>query len=226
MISQWLWQLRHTRGCVGYSLSGRPLTSLPKRWPCLANRISQCVARRYGRFDQDRSPDVGLPFASDPGCVFRTLQYRFKSASIASRCSDDSRLVLSNSSPSVIALAHSGRYWLVTRELTQRSGGPQPFSGIVRWLLPFGRIASTLLQAEGRWFVTLPVTSLMFLTTIEVADRLRISRRTLERMRVEGTGPRYIKVGPGKRSRVLYREVDVVEWINRFQFGSTSEYGR
>lgn len=68
--------------------------------------------------------------------------------------------------------------------------------------------------------------ALFFLTTIEVADKLRISRRTLERMRVDGTGPRYIKVGPGRKSRVLYREQDVLDWINRFQFGSTSEYGR
>ena len=67
---------------------------------------------------------------------------------------------------------------------------------------------------------------LYFLTTIEVAERLRISRRTLERMRVDGTGPRYIKVGPGKRSRVLYRESDVIAWIDKFQYGSTSEYGR
>lgn len=68
--------------------------------------------------------------------------------------------------------------------------------------------------------------SLLFLTTIEVAGMLRISRRTLERMRVEGTGPRYLKVGPGKRSRVLYRQSDVEAWLNRFHFGSTSEYGR
>ena len=68
--------------------------------------------------------------------------------------------------------------------------------------------------------------TLVFLTTIEVAEILRISRRTLERMRVEGTGPRYIKVGPGKRSRVLYREADVSAWLSRYQFGSTSEYGR
>ena len=55
---------------------------------------------------------------------------------------------------------------------------------------------------------------------------LRLSRRTLERMRVEGTGPRYLKAGPGKRSRVLYREADVLSWLERYQFGSTSEYGR
>ena len=43
---------------------------------------------------------------------------------------------------------------------------------------------------------------LTFLTSVEAADLLRVSRRTLERMRIEGTGPRYLKVGPGKRSRV------------------------
>ena len=68
--------------------------------------------------------------------------------------------------------------------------------------------------------------ALLFLTTIEVANLLRISRRTLERMRVEGTGPRYIKVGPGKRSRVLYRQGDVEEWLERFHFTSTSEYAK
>lgn len=74
--------------------------------------------------------------------------------------------------------------------------------------------------------MTQPTPPLFYLTTIEVAEMLRISRRTLERMRVEGTGPRYLKVGPGKRSRVLYRQADVEEWLARFQYGSTSEYGR
>ncbi len=74
--------------------------------------------------------------------------------------------------------------------------------------------------------VNQPQAVLWFLTTIEVAEMLRISRRTLERMRVDGTGPRYVKVGPGKRSRVLYRQTDVEAWLSRFNFGSTSEYGR
>jgi predicted DNA-binding transcriptional regulator AlpA len=74
--------------------------------------------------------------------------------------------------------------------------------------------------------VTQLAPSLLFLTTIEVAGMLRISRRTLERMRVEGTGPRYLKVGPGKRSRVLYRQLDVEDWLGKFHYGSTSEYPR
>ena len=80
--------------------------------------------------------------------------------------------------------------------------------------------------SKKREDVTQPATALLFLTTIEVAETLRISRRTLERMRVEGTGPRYLKVGPGKRARVLYRQSEVDAWLSRFDFGSTSEYGR
>ena len=80
--------------------------------------------------------------------------------------------------------------------------------------------------SKRREDVTQQAAALLFLTTIEVAEMLRISRRTLERMRVEGTGPRYLKVGPGKRSRVLYRQSEVDAWLARFDFGSTSEYGR
>lgn len=66
----------------------------------------------------------------------------------------------------------------------------------------------------------------LFLTTVEAATLLRISRRTLERMRVDGTGPKYLKVGPGKRSRVLYRETEILRWLESHEFGSTSEYDR
>ncbi len=71
-----------------------------------------------------------------------------------------------------------------------------------------------------------PATAQLFMTSVEAADYLRISRRTLERMRVEGTGPRYLKVGPGKRARVLYRTVEVETWLDRHSYGSTSEYRR
>lgn len=66
--------------------------------------------------------------------------------------------------------------------------------------------------------------ALTFLISTEAAELLRISKRTLERMRVDGTGPRYLKAGPGKRSRVLYRESDIIAWLERRSFGSTSEY--
>jgi hypothetical protein len=64
------------------------------------------------------------------------------------------------------------------------------------------------------------------LTTVEAAEYLRLSPRTLEDMRVTGNGPRYFKLGPGKRSKVVYRKEDLELWIGRFGYLSTSEYPR
>ena len=64
-----------------------------------------------------------------------------------------------------------------------------------------------------------------FLTTNEAAHFLRLSGRTLERFRVEGTGPRYTKAGPGVRARVLYRRSDLEDWLKSFEYESTSQYG-
>lgn len=63
------------------------------------------------------------------------------------------------------------------------------------------------------------------LTTTEAADYLRLSPRSLERYRVEGTGPRFLKAGPGKRARVFYRIADLDAWLEGTLFTSTSEYG-
>ncbi len=63
-----------------------------------------------------------------------------------------------------------------------------------------------------------------YLNSQEAADILRISIRTLERMRVEGTGPKYLKAGAGTRSRVLYRQADLDAWLESRSFSSTSEY--
>ena len=63
-----------------------------------------------------------------------------------------------------------------------------------------------------------------YLTTVEAADFVRLSPRTLERLRVEGTGPRFIKAGRGKRTRVLYRPADLQEWLETNVYQSTSEY--
>lgn len=64
------------------------------------------------------------------------------------------------------------------------------------------------------------------LTTAEAADYLRLSPRTLEDMRVTGRGPRYFKLGPGKRSKVVYRREELDAWLTQFGYGSTSEYSR
>lgn len=69
-----------------------------------------------------------------------------------------------------------------------------------------------------------PTPPKLYLNSQEAADILRISIRTLERMRVEGTGPKYLKAGAGTRSRVLYRPADLDIWLESRSFSSTSEY--
>ncbi len=49
----------------------------------------------------------------------------------------------------------------------------------------------------------------VLLTEAELADELRVSRRTLQRWRTEGRGPRWIRVGKGPR----YRWGDVQAWL-------------
>ncbi len=57
------------------------------------------------------------------------------------------------------------------------------------------------------------------LTTHEAARLLKISRKTLERMRVEGTGPAFCKAGRSVR----YRMQDLTAWLESHRFTSTSE---
>ena len=78
------------------------------------------------------------------------------------------------------------------------------------------------LAATGRGRDAIAGTEL--LTTSEAASRVRLSPRTLERLRVSGEGPRYLKAGPGKRARVLYRQQDLEYWLLRYSYHSTSEY--
>ena len=58
-----------------------------------------------------------------------------------------------------------------------------------------------------------------FVIQTEAAEILRVSPRTLERLRVTGEGPRFVKIG----RRVLYRASDLEAWADTHTFGSTSE---
>lgn len=63
------------------------------------------------------------------------------------------------------------------------------------------------------------------LTTAETAKLLRLSAPTLERMRTQGgSGLRFIKLGTGKRAKVVYRRRAVEDWLDAQQFSSTSEF--
>jgi predicted DNA-binding transcriptional regulator AlpA len=66
----------------------------------------------------------------------------------------------------------------------------------------------------------------LLLTTKQVADALGISMRSLERMRSEGTGPKFIRTSGGNRKgRVDYMERDVNEWLDARRRASTSDPG-
>ena len=57
-----------------------------------------------------------------------------------------------------------------------------------------------------------------YLTQEEAAAYIRLSPRTLERHRVAGTGPRFIKAG----RRVLYRRDALDDWTTERTFTSTA----
>lgn len=58
-----------------------------------------------------------------------------------------------------------------------------------------------------------------FYTQADLVKILKISPRTLERYRQEGTGPAFVKTG----RRALYRASDVAKWVDARTFRSTSE---
>lgn len=53
--------------------------------------------------------------------------------------------------------------------------------------------------------------TLDLMTTAEVARELRMGERTIKRWRLEGTGPKYSRVG----RRVFYARRDVQAWFER-----------
>jgi len=62
---------------------------------------------------------------------------------------------------------------------------------------------------------------LRLLTQVEAARLLQLSERTLERLRVSGAGPRFVKAGRSVR----YREIDLEAWIAGRVVSSTSAIG-
>jgi len=63
-------------------------------------------------------------------------------------------------------------------------------------------------------------TAPLFLTAAEAAALLRLSPITLSRWRIQGYGPRWIKMGP---KRVAYAVDDLTAWTNTQRRTSTSE---
>jgi excisionase family DNA binding protein len=60
-----------------------------------------------------------------------------------------------------------------------------------------------------------------FLTTPEAASYLRVSKSYLDKLRVYGGGPKFLRFG---KRKILYRKSDLDLWAAERRFGSTSEY--
>jgi excisionase family DNA binding protein len=60
-----------------------------------------------------------------------------------------------------------------------------------------------------------------FLTPKEAASDLRVSKSYLDKLRVYGGGPKFLRFG---KRKVLYRKSDLDAWADQHSFGSTSEY--
>ncbi|WP_342251599.1 helix-turn-helix transcriptional regulator [Sphingomonas sp. OTU376] len=58
----------------------------------------------------------------------------------------------------------------------------------------------------------------------EAAALIGISPTTLKIWRVKGKGPTFIKLGDSKQATVIYVEEDVLAWLSRHRFRSTSAY--
>ena len=61
----------------------------------------------------------------------------------------------------------------------------------------------------------------ILLTPSEAATYLRASKSYLDKLRVYGGGPRFLRFG---KRKILYRKSDLDLWAAQRSFGSTSEY--
>jgi len=60
-------------------------------------------------------------------------------------------------------------------------------------------------------------------TTAQLARRLHLKPQTLRKWRCTGQGPRFVRLGPPRRGRVVYSMQDVQHWLASRAFRSTSE---
>jgi hypothetical protein len=59
------------------------------------------------------------------------------------------------------------------------------------------------------------------ISTIEAADRLGVSASYLNKLRVTGGGPPFVKIG----ARVSYDPADLTVWVEKQKRSSTSDQG-
>ncbi|WP_020087586.1 helix-turn-helix domain-containing protein [Hyphomicrobium zavarzinii] len=53
----------------------------------------------------------------------------------------------------------------------------------------------------------------VYLSVVEVADMLRRTPKAMEKMRLEGRGPPYWRLGAAGVGKVVYSRADVLVWL-------------
>ena len=66
--------------------------------------------------------------------------------------------------------------------------------------------------------------SVKILNNADAAREIGISEQTLRAWRLKGKGPRFIKLGTSKQSKVIYDPADIEAWKREHKFASTSAY--
>ena len=61
------------------------------------------------------------------------------------------------------------------------------------------------------------------LSSVQTAQLLGVKPQTLRLWRLQGKGPRYIRLGDSPKAKVGYSESDILDWLNARRFSSTSE---
>ena len=64
---------------------------------------------------------------------------------------------------------------------------------------------------------------LQLLTTAEAAQLLKRRPQTLRKQRMDGRGPRFIRMGDAPNARVCYRLSDIRTWLERRVRRNTAE---
>ncbi len=78
-------------------------------------------------------------------------------------------------------------------------------------------------RGRGRQPEPEPATTANLLSTAAVASLLGLRPQTLRKWRLEGRGPRYVRLGESRFGRATYRLADVEAWLAERTYSNTTQ---